>query len=272
MEISVIIPTYRPDYYFVDCLRSLQAQTIDHSVFEILIILNGPKESYEFFIQDLVKKYLNDIVVKVFYTDKASVSNARNIGIDNAAGKFLTFIDDDDYVSPTYLLEMYEIACENIVPLTNILAFNDLDNSIVEYGISTQYKLKCKDVHLSQYKVRAYFSVPVCKLIRKDIIGERRFNCCFKNSEDALFMLAISDKINDMAFTSSKAIYYRRIRNNSATTKKRSLFYLLGEDCKILIEVSKIWWGHPFEYNLWLFLTRPLALLKAMYYSFLNKY
>lgn len=199
MEISVIIPTYRPDYYFVDCLRSLQAQTIDHSVFEILIILNGPKESYEFFIQDLVKKYLNDIVVKVFYTDKASVSNARNIGIDNAAGKFLTFIDDDDYVSPSYLLEMYEIACENIVPLTNILAFNDLDNSIVEYGISTQYKLKCKDVHLSQYKVRAYFSVPVCKLIRKDIIGERRFNCCFKNSEDALFMLAISDKINDMA-------------------------------------------------------------------------
>ena len=114
--------------------------------------------------------------------------------------------------------------------------------------------------------------VLVCKLIRKDIIGERRFNCCFKNSEDALFMLAISDKINDMAFTSSKAIYYRRIRNNSATTKKRSFFYLLGEDCKILIEVSKIWWGHPFEYNLWLFLTRPLALLKAMYYSFLNKY
>ena len=46
MEISVIIPMYKPDYYIWECLDSLKNQTISQNEFEILIILNGEKEPY----------------------------------------------------------------------------------------------------------------------------------------------------------------------------------------------------------------------------------
>ena len=87
MDISVIIPTHKPQRYIEVCLRSLDAQTLDKNRYEVLIILNGEKEPYYSTIQHLLDSY--ELNGRLLYTDVAGVSNARNIGLDNAEGNYI---------------------------------------------------------------------------------------------------------------------------------------------------------------------------------------
>ena len=62
MKISVIMPTYKPDYYIWECLESLKKQNIDKKLFEVLIILNGEKEPF----YTSVFKYINENNLKLY--------------------------------------------------------------------------------------------------------------------------------------------------------------------------------------------------------------
>ena len=103
MKISVIIPSYKPGDYFRVCLASLKSQTLSKDKFEVIIILNGCSEPWLSEVKALIENYARDVAIRLIQTGTPGVSNARNIGIDNAKGEYITFIDDDDYVSPRYL-------------------------------------------------------------------------------------------------------------------------------------------------------------------------
>lgn len=122
INISIIIPSYKPQDYMWECLYSIKLQTLPKSTFEVLIILNGSKEPYYSKIESFLQTGFQDMNVRMIYTDTKGVSNARNIGIEAARGKYLAFIDDDDSISPRYLQEMYEIAEKGALPISNILA------------------------------------------------------------------------------------------------------------------------------------------------------
>ena len=100
VDISVIIPTYKPQDYFWECLDSLAAQTLEPERFEVTVVLNGCNEPYKSLIQEHISSGMQHLNVRLVQTDTPGVSNARNMGIDMANGTYLTFIDDDDYVSP----------------------------------------------------------------------------------------------------------------------------------------------------------------------------
>jgi glycosyltransferase involved in cell wall biosynthesis len=214
-EISIIIPTYKPESYFHECLVSVKDQSISCQLYEILIILNGIREPYFQNIEKMIKEvFSEDNNVKLYYSEIKGVSNARNIGLDKASGKFITFIDDDDFVSRDYLLEMYNIALCGIMPLTNSRRFK---NAITEnmYGRTNELFTKMQSKKLNLLNVSSYFSIPYLKLIDKEIIGNRRYDTRINKGEDGLFMFLISDKIKELQFTRGNAIYYRRVRDNS---------------------------------------------------------
>ena len=119
MEISVIIPTYKPGEYISDCLSSLGEQDFPVSDYEVIIVLNGCDMPYRSMLEDIItdKGYVN---VRVIQTDEPGVSNARNIGIDNAKGKYLLFIDDDDWVAGNdYLSSMHAMTDLHTVVVCN---------------------------------------------------------------------------------------------------------------------------------------------------------
>ena len=101
VKISVIIPTYKPDYTLYECLDSLNNQSFDKNQFEILLILNGDRHPYE----QEISNYISTSLLKInyFYCSEKGVSNARNFGIKVANGEYITFIDSDDWVSENYL-------------------------------------------------------------------------------------------------------------------------------------------------------------------------
>ena len=114
-----------------------------HHQFEVLLILNGEKEPY----YSKIKKYFtenHDITgnFHLLYSEFGNVSNARNIGIDNAKGEYITFIDDDDYVSESYLEELLTISTKTTIGFAHPCAFDD--TGVREYSVENTWLIISK--------------------------------------------------------------------------------------------------------------------------------
>ena len=264
MKISVIIPTYKPQNYIYDCLDSLYNQTIPKDFFEVIIVLNGCNEPYKSQLELYIGQH-SEINWRLFQTDTGGVSNARNLGLDAAAGEYIAFIDDDDYISPCYLKELFSVADKNTIPLCYPLSFIDGTNEYTPYYITKSYDyLINQSCQISYKKAKRFFGGPVYKLIHKDIIGDRRFNLQFKNSEDSLFMFLISDKFDKVALTSKDAIYFRRLRKDSAINKKRKTSEVLKNVLCVIKEYFRIYFTAPSDYDFSFFVSRCLGQLHIL--------
>lgn len=265
MKISVIVPTYKPQAYLWECLDSIYKQTLPKDDYELILVLNGCKDPYDSQIKNWLVAH-NEMQVQYFQTDLSGVSNARNIALDNAKGEYITFIDDDDFISPSYLEELYEKASPDTVSLCYPYAFNDGEpEKQLEYRITDAYEYCIKHGcnNLSS-RARKFFSGPCMKLIPMSFIQDRRFDVRFKNGEDSLFMFLISDKFKWVDFTSREAVYCRRLRNCSATTTKRSRLDVIKNECLMIREYTSIYWRVHSQYDFGFYFTRVVGALRVM--------
>ena len=263
--ISIIIPTYRPQAYIWECLLSLATQTLPKNLYEIIIVLNGCNEPFHSQIQQYIIDYLSAHQVQLIQTDTGGVSNARNRGLDAAKGDYITFIDDDDYISPTYLEELYTLADENTIVLAYPYAFNDGKPNIqLPYRITEAYNFCIKhDYNTIDTIARKFFSGPCMKLIPVSFIQDRRFDTRFKNGEDCLFMFLISNKFKVLKFTSKQAIYYRRYRSSSANFSINRL-QRLKNSIRLSIEYTRIYFSNTKQYNFNFYITRILGSIRSI--------
>jgi|SRR5690554_1211169 len=274
-QISIIIPTYKSGNYFQQCLLSLSKQDCSLDLFEVIIILNGKKDPYFNFIQETIKTNGSQLDIKLLYTSKKGVSHARNIGIEKALGRNITFLDDDDFLSSNYISSLYSTMLQqkkstqnNTIVCSNLKTFNEKEYS--EDYISKAFK-NCSDKKYSIVRYRKFLSGISGKLIPRDVIDTIRFNTGFSIGEDSIFLFELSKNIHKMVLTDSDVYYVRRIREGSALSirrsfKERVLIYL-----NLSKTYSKIFFESPFKYNFILFLTRMLAAFKqfisAIFYT-----
>lgn len=263
IKLSVIIPTYKPKDYFWECLQSLVDQTIDRSLFEIIIVLNGCSEPFLDTIEEYIINNLIQLNVVLLHVEEAGVSNARNMAIEVAKGEYICFIDDDDYISPTYLDELLSKASPSTVVLSNAVSFNDITKKRVEDLVYRKLFIKYSNANsVTLNNVRQYLSCPVMKIIPKSIIADDRFDKRFVNGEDVLFIFKISKRIANIKFTSDKAIYNIRVRENSATTRTRTVFKKMINSLKLIIVITKCYLNDINNYSFFFYATRVLGLAK----------
>ena len=264
MKISVIVPTYKPQSYIWTCLESLCHQTFPQEEFEVIIVLNGCKEPYDKDIRNFIQEH-NEVQWVYIQTDHGGVSNARNIALDRARGEYVSFIDDDDFVSPEYLKELYENADGETVSISYPFGFNDGDPATqIKYDFTEIFNRYSSKKKYTSSKVRKFFSGPCMKLINMSFIQDRRFDVRFKNGEDSIFMFLISDEIKYCSFTSPKAIYYRRFRENSAISSQKSKKYILS-NCWMRFKVySHIYFSNPFRYSLRRYMLALLGIIHIL--------
>jgi len=98
-RISVIIPIYNVEAYLERCLRTVCGQTYKN--IEIILVDDGSTDNC---LQICIEFANKDDRIKVLTQANQGVSSARNTGLENATGKFIGFVDPDDYIHP----EMYE--------------------------------------------------------------------------------------------------------------------------------------------------------------------
>lgn len=263
MKISVIVPTYKPQSYLWECINSLACQTFPMKDFEVILVLNGCDKPY---IDD-IEGYLTQcpqLNINFIHIEEKGVSNARNFAIEIAKGDYLTFIDDDDYVSPSYLEELFDKAAPDTITLSYPYAFKDGSPEVQLPYDMTQTFL---DLSLmgKQYFVpsRKFFSGPCMKLIPKGFIRDKRFDVKFKNGEDSLFMFLISDKFLYVDYTSKHATYYRRIRQGSAVNTQ-TWYNKIVNRIALMYNYTKIYLGNPRKYSFVFYFTRMLASIHAL--------
>lgn len=255
-KVTVIVPSYKPGAYVWQCLYSLSNQTFSAKEFEVLVVLNGCDEPWKSEIEQYIEANQLDNF-RLIHTLTPGVSNARNLALDAAKGEYIAFIDDDDFVSPTYLDELYERASKEVVALCYPLSFHDGTEDYVPYYITKEYKTEVGEYPFEIAK--RYFSGPVYKMIHKILIGDRRFDTSFKNGEDSIFMFAISDRFKNVAFTSQNAVYYRRLREGSAMLRKKSNSDILNNCINMVLAYTRIYFRHPRRYKLSFYITRVLG-------------
>lgn len=258
MDVSVIVPTYRPQDYLWECLDSLYRQTLSKESFEVIVVLNGTISPYDEQINQYIRRH-PDLNVVFLKTEVGGVSHARNLALDRAKGKYITFVDDDDYLSENCLQEMLSVADQNTVAICYPFAFVDgTAGQQCAYGPTEAYDFciahNCTTI---RSVARKFFSGPCMKLIPTWMIGDRRYDIRFQVGEDSIFMFLISDCIDGVRFTSKSAVYYRRFRKNSALTSQQGL-EAYRNNLRCIIEYSKIYFGKG-HYSFYMYFTRILA-------------
>ena len=102
--VSVIIPIYNVAPYLRECLDSVVNQTYQN--LQIILINDGSTDESG----SIAREYLNDVRVELFFVKNGGLSRARNLGMSEARGAYIYFIDSDDYIECNYIEEMVRVA------------------------------------------------------------------------------------------------------------------------------------------------------------------
>ena len=92
-KISVIVPAYNAEKYLRRCIDSILVQTFTD--FELLLVNDGSIDRTDTICNEYAVK---ESRIRVFHKKNGGVSSARNLGLDNAKGKYVMFVDSDDYM------------------------------------------------------------------------------------------------------------------------------------------------------------------------------
>lgn len=108
--LSVIIPVYNVGIFLEKCIVSIVGQKFD-GLYEIILVENGSTDNSYQIAEKLCISYPDK--VRLIKIDEADVSKARNVGINQAKGKYITFVDGDDWIEPDMFKSLLEIAQVN---------------------------------------------------------------------------------------------------------------------------------------------------------------
>ena len=95
-KISVIIPVYNTSKYIEKCLNSIVNQTMES--IEIVIVNDGSTDNSEEIKQKWINENQHKKTIKYFKKENGGLSAARNFGVKQATGEYITFVDSDDYL------------------------------------------------------------------------------------------------------------------------------------------------------------------------------
>ena len=124
MLISFVIPVFNIDSYIKRCVESIFRLDVAVDSFEIILINDGSTDSSDVVCKDLRKQFSN---IKYYETENMGVSHARNLGIEKSSGKFIAFVDGDDFFISTKYFHFIEIAEKNNIDVVRFLykVFNE---------------------------------------------------------------------------------------------------------------------------------------------------
>lgn len=111
-EITVIMPVYNVEEYISKSIESVLAQT--YSDFELIVVNDGSTDASRDIIEGFM---LSDDRIKLIDKLNGGLSSARNAGLDAMSGKYVTFIDSDDYIDSDYLQTLHELIVRDKVDI-----------------------------------------------------------------------------------------------------------------------------------------------------------
>lgn len=218
-EISIVIPVYNVERYLNKCISSILDQSFTD--FELILVDDGSKDNSGRICDEYKEK---DSRIKVIHQENAGLSAARNMGIELSEGKYLTFIDSDDFIHPNMIEALYNNILENKADISICdyhLVYEDKD-VIKEFGVNniTLYT-NIEAVKEIVEKSKASMIVACSKLYRRRLFLNIRYPT-HKYHEDEFVTYKLLYESTKIVATDAKLYYYLQ-RPNSITGSTYSL-------------------------------------------------
>ena len=136
MRLSIIVPVYNVEQYIRPCIESVFRQGLDEFDFEVVIVNDGTKDHSMEMIEDIIQQHNNVVVLE---QSNQGLSAARNIGLSNASGQYILFLDSDDMLIDNTLSKLLALTDNNLVDLL-IAGFVKMNNEEMESFNNNQQK------------------------------------------------------------------------------------------------------------------------------------
>lgn len=218
--ISVVVPVYNTGEPLRRCINSILNQT--YSPIEIILVDDGSTDKATI---DICDEYaLNNPSVRLVRQANGGPSKARNTGINSASGKYIVFVDSDDYIDPDGYQNLYENAIKYDAKL--VLGTMCISGSKQLYGLHGLTEgINGKKAVLSRF-LQGYWHSTCTNLYERELIGDLRFPLNEIN-EDYIFNFEVLLKCNDNVISVHNRPFYHYVKQqNSRTSAPASLKHL----------------------------------------------
>ena len=213
-KISIVIPVYNNEEYIDDCMASIINQSIGFKNLQVILINDGSVDNS----LEVMQKY-NQENVLIVDKENTGVSDTRNIGMSKAIGKYILFLDSDDYLSLNACSELYNFFERH---------YNEVD--LVTYPIiyDKNGKLRPHKRYINQYELgsgiydldddKDIIQTTINVIVKNELDNNTKFDVNQKFSEDERFSAEILMKKKKIGFCKDAEYFYRRHSGTATNT------------------------------------------------------
>ena len=275
VKVSVIVPVYNAKAYLDRCMQHLLSQTL--SDIEIILVDDGSTDDSLSICRNYAAnaKKIGGVVIKVIHQSNQGPAAARNAGLFCAAGKWIAFVDPDDYVSPDYCRASYEYAETTDADIVMFDAVREKEplvladeSMLIEaqdhimnlrcailypYMLRYSTNLHIKDQYQSTHKSDIAIAAPWNKLYKKSFLNDNNliFPEQLKTLDDMTFNYLAFGCSPKVAYLHRKLYHYcfnkKSITNKydpDRIQKDLEVFKMIGDDIRSVKSGGK---SHDFE-------------------------
>ena len=264
--ISIIVPIYNVSLFLSQCLDSILSQT--YKDLEIILVDDGSTDNSSIICDEYAEK---DVRIKVIHKINGGLSDARNVGVKNAHGEWVFFVDADDWIKDNAIEVLYDFAVEKDCDLVQgnfYYAYHDY----LLYRCVTQEEHNMHILDRSESMKELIINDRIKnfawgKLYRISLIEDFEFPVG-KYFEDSFWQHLVVNKIKRYGMVDEPLYYYRQ-RDGSISSKMSERFDDLIEGYKLRLDFIKQ--NYPQYYDLMKIQFQKIVELKYPKNDFLSK-
>lgn len=246
--ISIIIPVYKAETFFDECVSSILAQS--YGDFELILVDDGSPDK----CPELCDKWAaTDSRIKVIHKPNGGVSSARNSGLEIASGDYICFVDSDDTLPENGLhILMKSIEQRNVEVVFGAFQFQYGDRLLPHASRLPEGEYQFKDVlknFIDDGTLSGFLLGSTCAaLYKREIIlkNHLRFVEGLKNNEDGLFNFELALFANSFAVINTPVYNYRQ---DNAPSKPNRMNENFGEKVFDILDMKE-WPKDKYEYDI----------------------
>ncbi|WP_158191809.1 glycosyltransferase family 2 protein [Leuconostoc citreum] len=235
--VSIIMPIFNVEAYLHRSIESVLKQSVSN--IELILIDDGSTDAS----RSVMEEYRDDKRVKIIFQKNEGTGAARNRGLKVAVGKYIYFMDPDDWIEGEMVLDNWKLL-DMYHPDILIFGYYDHHGNRVSYQNIEDRTINSRKEFLQAFP--ALFQSGILytlwnKLYKKELLDD--FQLIFgteKNGQDYLFNLSVYDKVGSMVLNSNKYYHYVVKRPGAATARfHMDIYYFYKKEQKKLINFLK---------------------------------
>jgi poly(ribitol-phosphate) beta-N-acetylglucosaminyltransferase len=224
-------------------LHSLARQTLPLDRFEVIVVQNGPADDTASVLDEIRVQY-PQLTIRRAHCEPTGLGRARNIGMNMARGAYVTFIDDDDTVSPNYLAALLQSSAPDTVGLGHMADVVDGGPPNYANRLSVQLSLAGRKLSPGDLILALTYSVgKMMPTARARAIG---FDPALRSGEDIPFYISFFLENDDLSIKvcpiDAHAVYYRSVRPGTLSRPALSYQFNVTERLEVVERIERL---HP---------------------------